>query len=96
MMGPFLYLINAVISLINFALITYVILSLLISFQIVNRRQPLVDKIYEALGKLLEPMLKPIRNLLPDLGGIDISPIILFLLLGFVRAAANTYLPMLA
>jgi YggT family protein len=91
-MAPFVYLVNAVIELLNFALIVYVILGLLISFEIVNRNQPIVAKINEFLSRLLEPMLKPIRNILPDLGPIDISPIVLFLALGFLRTTVNSYL----
>lgn len=91
-MNPIIYLLTSVISLINFALIVYIIISLLISFNILNRHQPLVAKIYYALGRLLEPMLKPIRKYLPDLNGIDISPIILILFLNFLEYALVFYL----
>ncbi len=91
-MLPFIQLINSIISLISFALIIYIIISLLISFNILNRHQPVVAKIYYALGRLMEPMLEPIRKLLPDLGGIDISPILLILLLNFVQNALVYYL----
>ena len=90
-MRPFIELLGNVIDLINLALLVYVILSLLISFEVVNRRQPIVAKVYDFLAKLLEPALKRIRNFLPDLGGIDISPVILFLLLGFLKSLLFNY-----
>jgi len=50
-----------------------------------------VKKIMYALDRLVEPALKPIKQVMPDLGGIDISPIILLLLLNFARSALYTY-----
>lgn len=91
-MAPFVYLLTSIISLITLTLIVYIIVSLLISFNILNRHQPVVAKINYALGRLMEPMLEPIRKLLPDLGGIDISPVILILLLNFLEKALVYYL----
>lgn len=91
-MHPLVYLLTSVISLINLALFIYIIISLLISFNILNRHQPLVSKIYYALERLMEPMLRPIRKHLPDLNGIDVSPIVLILLLNFLEYALVFYL----
>lgn len=91
MLNPFINLIGNIISLINLALLIWVILGLLMHFDIVNRHNPLIQRIYMTLGRLLEPMLAPIRRLcnkiLPDLGGVDVSPIILILLLHFINDA---------
>ncbi len=84
MVNPIVYIVSQVISLINLALMVYIILGLLINFNVVNRWHPIVGKIYEALHKLFEPMLAPIRRRLPDLGGMDISPIVLILILNFL------------
>ena len=89
MLMPFLELFNTIFNLISLALLIWIILSWLISFDIVNPRQPIVNKVYYALSRLLEPMLKPIRKLLPDLGGIDISPILLIILLRFIQSMMN-------
>lgn len=94
-MYPFIMLISSVLSLLNLGLFVYVILGMLISFNIVNPYQPIVTKVMTALKRLYEPMLKPIRNFLPDLGGIDISPILLFLLFQFAENAVTYYLPKL-
>ncbi len=91
-MYPFVMLLSSIINLLNLGLFIYVILGLLVSFNIVNSYQPVVSKVMFALKRLYEPMLNPIRGILPDLGGIDISPIILFLLLNFLETAVTYYL----
>ena len=82
----------ALISTIDLALGIYwwiVILSAVFSwlyaFNVVNPSNQFVGMVGNALYRLTEPALRPIRNVLPDLGGIDISPIVLLLLIFFVR-----------
>lgn len=62
-----------------------VVFSWLYAFNVVNPGNPFVDTIGNFLYRATEPALRPIRRFLPDLGGIDISPIILLLALFFVR-----------
>ncbi len=62
------------------------ILSWLIAFNVVNTRNQIVRMIAELLYRLTEPALRPIRNFLPNMGGIDISPIILFLIILFIQS----------
>ena len=66
-------------------IIAAAIFSWLYAFNVVNPRNQFVGQIGNMLYRLTEPALKPIRRFLPDLGGIDISPIILLLILFFVR-----------
>ncbi|MFC5586813.1 YggT family protein [Nitratireductor kimnyeongensis] len=61
------------------------VFSWLYAFNVVNPRNQFVGSVGNFLFRVTEPALRPIRNLLPDLGGIDISPIILLLILFFVR-----------
>ena len=61
------------------------ILSWLIVFNVINTRNPAVALIAEFLYRITEPLLRPIRNLLPNLGPIDISFIVLFLVIIFIR-----------
>jgi YggT family protein len=82
-MNPFLWLIDTVISVYFWIILAMVILSWLVAFNVVNRSNPYVRQIGQALEKLTEPLLKPIRRFLPDLGGIDISPIVLLIGLQF-------------
>lgn len=91
MLNPFIDLIANAIHLYILCVVVWAVLATLISFKIVNAYQPVVQKVMYALNRLVEPALKPIRKYLPDLGGIDISPIILILLLNFARSALYTY-----
>jgi len=84
-MNPFLWLIDTIINLYIWILIASAILSWLVAFNVVNTRNPIVASVGEFLYRITEPALRPIRNMLPNLGGIDISPIILIILLLFLR-----------
>ena len=66
-------------------LIVSAVLSWLIAFNVVNTRHPIVSIVGDFLYRITEPLLKPIRNLLPNFGGIDVSFIILFLIIVFIR-----------
>ena len=76
-------------------IIASAIFSWLYAFNVVNPRNQFVGTIGTMLYKLTEPALRPIRRFMPDLGGIDISPIILLLILFFIRQfIATTIAPM--
>jgi YggT family protein len=66
-------------------LIASVVLSWLIAFNIINRGNAFVDQVGEFLYRATEPALRPIRRAMPDLGGIDISPVVLIILIIFIR-----------
>ncbi len=66
-------------------IIASAIFSWLYAFNVVNPRNQFVGTIGNALYRITEPALRPIRSIMPDLGGIDISPIILLLILFFIR-----------
>lgn len=66
-------------------LIASAVMSWLIAFNVVNTRNQFVATIVDFLWRVTEPALRPIRNFMPNLGGIDISPIILILILLFVQ-----------
>jgi len=84
-------LIYTVIQLYIYILIASAVLSWLIAFNVVNMRNQVVAMIAEALWRLTEPALRPIRRFLPNLGGLDISPVILILLLIFVQSLLVEY-----
>lgn len=90
-MFPILWLFNKLIEIYSFLLLAYVILTVLINFGIVNSRQPIVSSIGEFLYRITEPLLAPIRRRLPNLGPIDISPVILLLALQFIAVTVNYY-----
>jgi YggT family protein len=84
-MGPLIGFIVLVIDLYVWVVIASAILSWLVAFNVVNTNNRVVLMIADTLYRLTEPALRPIRNILPNLGGIDISPVILILLLLFIR-----------
>jgi YggT family protein len=84
-MNPFLWLVHAVITLYIWVLIAAAVLSWLVAFNVVNRYNPTVRMIGDVLFRLTEPLLRPIRSVLPGLGGLDISPVILILALLFLE-----------
>ena len=88
-MTPLLNIIFGILSLILdvafFIMIIHIIMSWLITFQVLNLRQPLVASIWDGLNRLLEPIYRPIRRLLPDLGGIDLAPLIVIIGIMFVQ-----------
>jgi YggT family protein len=83
-MGPLSGLLDLVIRIYFFIIVAYVVLSMLVSFQIVNPRVPIIAKIGHVLYRLSEPALRPIRRFLPTMAGFDFSPIVLLLFLQFV------------
>jgi YggT family protein len=91
-MYAFLNLVSTVITIYVWLLIAQAVLSWLVAFGIVNRYNRVVATIGDFLWRVTEPLLRPIRRVLPDLGGIDISPVILILLLWFLRNLMFEYL----
>lgn len=62
-----------------FFVLVQVILSWLVNFEVLNLRQPLVYQIWSGLNRLLEPLYRPIRNILPPMGGLDLAPLLVFI-----------------
>jgi YggT family protein len=73
-------------------LIAAAVLSWLVAFNVVNVRNPVVAAIGDFLYRITEPALRPIRRRMPDLGGIDISPVILILIIIFIRYIIALYI----
>ena len=80
-----LYFIDLVLNLYVFLLIAAALLSWLVAFNVVNTRNPVVAMLGEFLYRITEPVLRPIRNMLPNFGGIDVSPIIAILAIYFIQ-----------
>jgi YggT family protein len=84
-LGPLIWLITTVIDLYIWVIIIGVVLSWLVSFNVVNTGNRFVYMVGDVIHRLTEPVLRPIRNILPNLGGIDLSPLVLILLLIFAK-----------
>jgi YggT family protein len=78
--------ISYLITLYTYIVIANVILSWLMAFGVVNPYNSTVRAIWQALNALVEPLLRPIRNILPNMGGIDLSPIVLLLGCFFIQS----------
>jgi len=78
-------LVDVVIQIYIWVLIASAILSWLVAFDVVNRRNAVVSKIGLFLYRVTEPVLRPIRRVLPLIAGVDLSPLVLILLLWFLR-----------
>jgi len=100
MLGPLIYTIlfvfNAVINLYIFVIIAAVIASWLIAFGVLNPRNPFARGLIQFLDALTEPVFRRVRRIIPPLGGLDLSPLIVLLLLEALQMLVNGYLPMLA
>jgi YggT family protein len=91
-MYAFLHLVNTVITIFIWLLIAQAVLSWLLAFGVVNRYNRVVASANDVLWRITEPALRPIRSFLPNFGGIDISPVVLILLLYFLRDLMFEYL----
>jgi YggT family protein len=91
-MRAILDIIDIVLNLYVWLLIAAAILSWLIAFNVVNTRNQFVSSVAEFLYRITEPLLRPIRNVLPDLGGLDISPIVLILIIMLIQRVIVYYI----
>ena len=84
-MKSLLILVDSIVTIYIWILIINAVLSWLVAFNILNTSNRLVYSLLDVSYKMTDPLLRPIRNFLPNLGGIDISPVVLILLLMFAR-----------
>jgi YggT family protein len=91
-MRAILDIVLIILDLYIWLLIASAILSWLIAFNVVNTRNQFVASVSEFLYRITEPLLAPIRNFMPSLGGLDISPIILILLIMFLQRVITYYI----
>lgn len=68
-----------ILSVAKFFILAHFIMSWLVTFQVLNLRQPFVYQIWSGLNRLLEPLYGPIRRILPSMGGVDLSPLVVLL-----------------
>ena len=91
-MRALFYVIDLILQLYVWLLIAAAVLSWLVAFNVVNARNQFVAMIGDFLYRVTEPVLRPIRNLLPNLGGIDISPIVVIFFIIFLRYVIALYI----
>ena len=87
----FAYIIFHILQLYKYAVIIYVIVSMLVSFNVINYNNKFVSIVMDYLYKIIEPLLKIIRRFLPHLGVIDLSPVLLIILIEAVQFVMTKY-----
>ena len=68
-----------ILNLVYYVVLAHIIMSWLINFQVLNLRQPLVAQLWDVLNRILEPIYGRIRSFLPNMGGLDLAPLIVLL-----------------
>ncbi len=82
---PLFQVLNLALDLYWWVIIVMAVMSWLLAFDVVNMRNDFVRSVWNAVNALTEPALRPIRRFVPPIGGMDISPIILLLILSFIQ-----------
>ena len=86
------YLVLQILKLYSYVVIANVVISWLITFNILNTQNRFVYSILEMTYKLTDPILNKIRGFLPNLGSLDVSPIVLLLLIWFIEMCMKLYI----
>ena len=73
------------LNIVWFIIIAHVIMSWLINFQVLNLRQPLVAQLWDGLNRLLEPVYSRVRSFLPQMGGLDLAPLVVLISVAILR-----------
>jgi YggT family protein len=95
-MSSLLFMLSMIIDVFWWFVIISIVLSWLVAFNVINLHNQFVYNIYNSLNSIVDPMLQPFRRFLPDMGGIDLSPIFLLIILStlsfFVRYELPQYM----
>ena len=87
----FMYIIYQILNLYKYSVIVYVIISMLISFNVININNQFISIIMNFLFKLVEPSLRIIRRIIPNFGSIDVTPVILIILIESILYIITKY-----
>lgn len=86
---------SMLLSLVWWVFLIMIIMSWLISFNVINTRNQFVASVWRILNQITEPILRPIRRIVPSVGGLDLSPIIVFVIIFFLQSFIANDLPRL-
>ena len=92
-MGPVEWLLNRVLGLYLWVVIAGAVMSWLVAFDVINLRNRLVATIYDTCERITTPVLNPIRKVIPNLGGVDLSPVALIIGIQFLQNFAVPLIP---
>jgi len=85
MISALLSTLSLILSLVWWVFLVMIIMSWLISFGVINTRNQFVAGLWRALNQVTDPILRPIRRVIPPMGGLDLSPIIVFIIIFFLQ-----------
>lgn len=85
MIYALLQTLSLILTIVWWVFLIMIIMSWLINFNIINTRNQVVDAIWRIVNQVTEPILKPIRRIVPPIGGLDLSPIIVFVIIFFLQ-----------
>ena len=87
--------ISMILTLVWWVFLIMIIMSWLISFNVINTRNQFVASIWRVLNQVTEPILSPIRRIIPPIGGLDLSPLVVFVIIFFLQSFIANDLPRL-
>ncbi len=85
--------ISMILTIIWWIFLIMIIMSWLINFNVINTRNQFVDTVWRIVNQITDPILKPIRRIVPPVGGLDLSPIIVFVIIFFLQSFLANDLP---
>ena len=83
--------ISLILSLVWWVFLIMIIMSWLISFNVINTRNQFVASVWRILNQITDPILRPIRRVIPPMGGLDLSPLIVFIIIFFLQQFLASY-----
>ena len=91
MIFAILQTLSFILNIVWWIVLIMIIMSWLISFNVINTRNQFVASIWRVLNQITEPILKPIRRVIPAMGGLDLSPLIVFVIIFFLQNLIGFY-----
>ena len=91
MIAALLSTLSLILSLVWWVFLVMIIMSWLISFNVINTRNQFVAGLWRAINQITDPILRPIRRILPPMGGLDLSPIVVFVIIFFLQQLIANY-----
>lgn len=91
-MRALLDLVLLVLQIYWYVVLAMIIMSWLVSFNVVNTRNQFVNQVWRILNQLTDPVLRPIRRMLPNFSGLDLSPLVLFVIIFFIERVIDLYI----
>lgn len=85
MIFAILQTLSFILNIVWWIFLIMIIMSWLINFNIINTRNQFVDSVWRVINQITEPILRPIRRIVPPVGGLDLSPIIVFVIIFFLQ-----------